>query len=214
MPEDCSPDAVSGWIIENFKHDHGYREPFKVLISTILSQRTRDENTDEASRKLFSVFPTMESISAARPEELYELIKQSGMYRQKAGRIVNCAGILLERFGGRVPDTIEELTSIPGVGRKTANIVLNISFGKEALAVDTHVHRISNRLGWIKTKTPEETEFALMKIISPHLWGPVNGSMVEFGRQICRPVGPRCEDCAISRCCDYYGRISKEDIPQ
>lgn len=208
----CSPDVVSRWIIEKYPREHEYSDPFKVLVSTILSQRTRDENTEEASRRLFEVYEDADAIARAEPGDLYALIKASGMYRQKAERIVNCARIILETFNGEVPDTLEELTSIPGVGRKTANIVLNISFGKPALAVDTHVHRISNRLGWISTKRTEDTEFALMDLISPELWGPVNGSMVEFGREICRPLMPRCEVCGIKSCCEFFSQNSQQSV--
>ncbi|MDD3680526.1 endonuclease III [Mesotoga sp.] len=204
---DCSPAAVSEWIVENFPRGRDYEEPFKVLVSTILSQRTRDENTEEASRRLFSVYPDPQSLMKAEPEDLYELIKASGMYRQKAARIINCAKIIMDSFGGSVPDTLEGLVTIPGVGRKTANIVLNVSFGRDALAVDTHVHRIANRLGWVKTKKPDDTEFALMKILPPKIWGPVNGSMVEFGREICRPIGPKCETCGIRECCEFFSQV-------
>ncbi|HQC16070.1 endonuclease III [Mesotoga sp. HF07.pep.5.2.highcov] len=207
---DCSPEAVSSWIVVNFPREQEYGDPFKVLVSTILSQRTRDENTEEASRRLFSVYPDPQSLIDAKPEDLYDLIKASGMYRQKAARIINCARMIVESFAGEVPDTLEELVTIPGVGRKTANIVLNVSFKKEALAVDTHVHRIANRLGWVKTKTPDDTEFELMKILPPSIWGPVNGSMVEFGREICRPIGPKCNLCGISQCCEYFSLVSEQ----
>ncbi len=191
-------------IVELFPREHGEKDPFKVLIKTILSQRTRDENTDEAARRLFEAgYDTPQKLANARPEDLYDLIKPAGMFRQKAERIIKVAREILERFGGKVPDTLEELTSLPGVGRKTANIVLYVSFGKPALAVDTHVHRISNRLGWVKTKTPEETELALMEILPKELWGPINGSMVEFGRRICLPRNPRCTECPLRRECEY-----------
>ena len=191
-------------IVELFPREHGEKDPFKVLIKTILSQRTRDENTDEAARRLFEAgYDTPQKLANARPEDLYDLIKPAGMFRQKAERVIKVAREILERFGGKVPDTLEELTSLPGVGRKTANIVLYVSFGKPALAVDTHVHRISNRLGWVKTKTPEETELALMEILPKELWGPINGSMVEFGRRICLPRNPRCKECPLRRECEY-----------
>lgn len=205
--KECVPDELARWIIENFPRMRTYKDPFKVLVSTILSQRTRDENTLSASKKLFSVYPDAKSLAAADPRSLYELIKASGMYRQKAERIVNCARIIINEYDGRVPDSLEELTSLPGVGRKTANIVLYVSFSKAALAVDTHVHRISNRLGWVHTKNPDDTEFALMKVLSKELWGPVNGSMVEFGRRICQPISPRCELCGLKDCCQYYSSL-------
>jgi endonuclease-3 len=136
-----------------------------------------------------------------KPEDLYDLIKPAGMYKQKSERIINISKILIEKYNGKVPDELEELIKLPGVGRKTANIVLYVSFGKEALAVDTHVHRISNRLGWVKTKTPEETEVQLKKIIPSELWGPLNGSMVNFGQKICKPISPRCTECLLNEVC-------------
>lgn len=175
-----------------------------MLITTILSQRSRDENTEVASKQLFEKYPNVESIANAKPEELYELIKPAGLYREKAERIIIVSKILLEKYDGVVPNKLEELLELPGVGRKTANIVLHVSFDQAALAVDTHVHRISNRLGWVKTKTPEQTEEELKKIMSPQLWGPINGSMVEFGKNICKPISPRCEQCFLTECCDFF----------
>ena len=189
-------------IVELFPREHTERDPFKVLVKTILSQRTRDENTDEASRRLFSAgYDTPEKLAKADPEDLYDLVKPAGMFRQKAERLIEVAKILLERYGGKVPDDLESLLSLPGVGRKTANIVLYVGFKKPALAVDTHVHRISNRLGWVRTKSPEETEKELREILPPDLWGPINGSMVEMGRRVCTPRNPKCDICPLREVC-------------
>ncbi len=189
-------------IIEKFPRAHEDTDPFRVLIRTILSQRSRDENTDEAAQRLFEAgYDTPEKLAQAKPEELYGLIRPAGMFRQKARRIIEVSREILERFGGKVPDTLEELVSLPGVGRKTANIVLYVSFGKPALAVDTHVHRISNRLGWVRTRIPEQTELELMKILPKELWGPINGSMVEFGRRVCLPRNPKCDLCPLKEIC-------------
>ncbi len=189
-------------IIELFKRDIKDRDPFRTLVKTILSQRTRDENTDEAAKRLFSAgYDNPEKLAKVHPSELYDLIRPAGMYRQKAERIVEVARTILERYGGRVPDDLEDLLKLPGVGRKTANIVLYVAFGKPAMAVDTHVHRISNRLGWVKTRTPEETEMKLRSILPPELWGPLNGAMVEFGRRICTPRNPRCAECPLREVC-------------
>ncbi len=189
-------------IIEKFPRNHEERDPFRVLIRTILSQRSRDENTDEAAERLFRAgYDNPEKLASAKPEELYDLIRPAGMFRQKARRIIEVSKEILKRFGGEVPDTLEDLVSLPGVGRKTANIVLYVSFGKPALAVDTHVHRISNRLGWVKTRVPEQTEIELMKILPEELWGPINGSMVEFGRNICLPRNPKCALCPLKEEC-------------
>ncbi|MCD6159458.1 MAG: endonuclease III [Thermotogae bacterium] len=200
----CEPNEIARKIIEAFPRKHNEKDPFKVLVSTILSQRTRDENTDEASRRLFARYKDPMSIAKADPEELYELIRPAGMYRQKAERIIMVAKQLLERYQGKVPSELHKLLDLPGVGRKTANIVLNISFGIPALAVDTHVHRISNRLGWVKTSSPEDTERELMNILNEKLWGPINGSMVEFGRRLCKPRNPMCDECPVKACCALY----------
>lgn len=196
-------------IVNRFPRNHGETDPFRVLISTLLSQRTRDENTERASKKLFEVYKTPQELAKVKPEDLYDLIKESGMYRQKAERIVEISRIIVEKYGGKVPDSLEELLKLPGVGRKTANIVLWVGFRKPALAVDTHVHRISNRLGWVRTRTPEETEEALKKLLPEDLWGPINGSMVEFGRRICKPQNPLCEECFLKNHCEFYRRRGK-----
>jgi len=188
-------------IINMFPRSNSETDPFKVLIETVLSQRTKDENTEKAFKSLFSRYKNVFEISKLNPEDLYDLIKPAGMYKQKSERIINISKILIEKYNGKVPDELEELIELPGVGRKTANIVLYVSFGKEALAVDTHVHRISNRLGWVKTKTPEETEVQLRKIIPSELWGPLNGSMVNFGQKICKPISPRCMECLLNEVC-------------
>lgn len=207
----CSDfNVLAEMIILNFPREHTERDPFKVLITTILSQRSKDENTKIAADNLFSVYESVEDVAKAKPEDLYHLIKQAGLYKEKAERIIKVSQILIEKYGGKVPDSLEELVELPGVGRKTANIVLYVSFNKQALAVDTHVHRISNRLGWVRTKKPEETEEELKKILVPHLWGPVNGSMVEFGKSICRPVSPKCELCFLKECCSYFKNTKKK----
>lgn len=194
---------VARKIVELFPRNFEERDPFKVLVTTVLSQRTKDENTERASQRLFEVYGSVEELAKAKPEDLYELIRASGMYKQKAERIVRIAREIVEKYGGKVPSTLDELLKLPGVGRKTANIVLWVSFGKPALAVDTHVHRISNRLGWVKTKRPEETEEELKKLLPPELWGPLNGSMVEFGRRVCKPLRPRCKECPLREACAY-----------
>ena len=179
-------------------------DPFKVLISTVLSQRTRDENTAKATEKLFSVYKTPEEISNADEKDLQRLIKSSGFYRTKAERIKEISQKLLEKFNGKVPDNLNELLSLPGVGRKTANCVLVYAYQKPAIPVDTHVHRISNRLGLVRTKTPEETENELAKIIPKKHWIVLNHSIVRFGQKLCLPRNPKCEICLISQYCDYY----------
>jgi len=188
-------------IIYMFPRVNSETDPYRVLIETVLSQRTKDENTERAFKSLFSHYKNVFEISKLEPEDIYGLVKPAGMYKQKSERIIKISKILIEKYNGKVPDELEELIKLPGVGRKTANIVLYVSFGKEALAVDTHVHRISNRLGWVKTKKTEDTEVQLKKIIPSELWGPLNGSMVNFGQKICKPISPKCLECMLNEFC-------------
>lgn len=194
-------------IVKRLKKRYGEvsysREPFKVLISTILSQRTRDENTSIAAKKLFSKFKTPQEIAHANVKEIQPLIKASGFYRVKAKRIKEVSQILVEKFKGKVPQNMEALLSLPGVGRKTANCVLVYGFQKEAIPVDVHVNRISNRMGLVKTKKPEETERELMKKVPKKFWKELNSLLVEFGKDICQPRNPKCYDCFITEFCDY-----------
>lgn len=181
--------------------------PFRVLIATMLSHRTRDEKTEEAAEALFRKYGTPELLADAPEAKIRKLIKPVGFYRVKAKRIKNAARILLEKFKGRVPRKMEELLSIPGVGRKTADCVLVYGFKIPAIPVDTHVHRISNRLGWVKTKKPEETEKELEKIIPRRFWIVLNELFVQFGQTICKPARPRCSECPISKECNYYKTV-------
>ncbi|MFH0870260.1 MAG: endonuclease III [archaeon] len=179
-------------------------DPYYVLISTVLSARNRDEMTIKAVRKLFSKYKTPKQIAAAPLRKLEPLIKQSGFYRTKARRIKELSQVLLDRYNGKVPDDFDKLVELPGVGRKTAGCVMVYAFGKPAIPVDTHVHRISNRLGWVKTKTPEKTEQALMKIVPRRYWIDVNEVLVIHGQTICKPITPLCEKCKIARHCAYF----------
>lgn len=185
--------------------EHYRDSPFAVLISTILSQRTRDENTIKASTQLFSEYKTPEQIAGAPLDKIEELIKPSGFYKVKAQRIKEVSRIIAERYNGEVPESLEELLQLPGVGRKTANCVLVYGFRKNAIPVDTHVHRISNRLGLVKTKTPEKTEEELRRTIPEEHWLELNALFVKFGQQICRPIKPRCSECPVTAECRFYG---------
>ncbi len=180
---------------------NGFKDPFFVLISTVMSHRTRDDVTYPAARKLFEIFSTPEEMVKADVSEIENLIKDVGFYRVKAGRIKEISRILLEKYDGKVPDDMEALLELPGVGRKTANCVLAHAFLKDALAVDTHVHRISNRLGLVETKIPEETETELKKIFPQRYWRHINLLLVKLGQNICRPISPRCEICALNDMC-------------
>jgi endonuclease III len=179
----------------------GSKDPFFVLISTVMSHRTRDEVTYPAARKLFESFSTPNEMIEADLGEIETLIRDVGFYRVKAGRIKEISGILLEKYNGKVPDDMESLLGLPGVGRKTANCVLAHAFLKDALAVDTHVHRISNRLGLVETKVPEETETELKKIFPRKYWRHINLLLVKLGQNICRPISPRCGTCVLNDMC-------------
>jgi len=181
----------------------GYNSPFKVLISTVLSQRTRDENTEKASSQLFKKFDSSKKLSRAKIKEIEKLIKPSGFYKVKARRIKEIALDIEKRFKGKVPNSLDELVSLKGVGRKTANCVLVYSFKIPAIPVDVHVHRISNRIGLVKTKTPEHTETELMKLIPKNKWIELNDLMVKFGQRKCFPRNPKCEICLLNRECDF-----------
>lgn len=178
--------------------------PYEVLVRTILSQRTRDENTDKATESLFSVYPTMEEVANAPVEKIAELVRQAGFYNVKAARIKEVSNILLDEYDGVVPDDINELMKLPGVGRKTANCVLVFGFQKDAIPVDVHVHRISNRLGLVHTKEPEETEEVLREIVPQEYWLPINDLMVQFGQNICKPINPQHIECPFTELCDFY----------
>ncbi|MGO9387184.1 MAG: endonuclease III domain-containing protein [Methanobacterium sp.] len=179
-------------------------DPYRVLIRTILSQRTRDENTDQAAELLFSKYQTIEEIAGADVEDLEQLIRRAGFYHVKARRIKIVSQILLDDYDGVVPEDVDELLNLPGVGRKTANCVLVYGFKKPAVCVDVHVHRISNRLGLVETKTPEQTEIELIKVIPKDYWIELNDLLVQFGQTICRPLSPIHDKCPISEWCDYY----------
>lgn len=182
-------------------------DPFRALIATVLSQRTRDEITEKAAKKLFSRYDTPSVLSKADVKDIEDLIREVGFYRVKAVRIKEIARIIDDQYSGKVPEDLNELLALPGVGRKTANCVLVYGFGKQAIAVDTHVHRISNRLGFVSTKTPQETEMRLQEVLPEKYWLLINELMVRFGQDICRPVSPKCGNCTISRYCP--SRISK-----
>lgn len=184
---------------ESFPDD--FRDPFFSLISTVMSHRTRDDVTYPAAKKLFERFSTPEEMAEANVCEIEALIRDVGFYRVKAGRIKEISRILLEKYNGKVPEDLESLLELPGVGRKTANCVLAHAFHKAALPVDTHVHRISHRLGLVDTKEPEETETELKKIFPQKYWRHVNHLLVRLGQNICRPISPRCEICTLNDMC-------------
>jgi endonuclease III len=161
----------------------------------MISLRTKDEVTLPASERLFAVADTPHAILELDEHTIEQLIYPAGFYRIKAQSIRKVASIIADRFGGEVPSSVEELTTLPGVGRKTANLVLNLGFGQPAICVDTHVHRISNRFGWVTTKTPDHTEAALAAILPRKHWIQINELLVGYGQKTCAPVSPRCSEC-------------------
>jgi endonuclease III len=179
-----------------------HQDPFEILISTLLSLRTKDEVTAAATERLFALASTPEGMLKLTAEQIRKAIYPVGFYRTKAETILRVCRELIDRFHTRVPDTLDALLSLKGVGRKTANLVVSLGFGGAGLCVDTHVHRISNRLGYVRTKNPEETEFALRKKLPPEYWSRYNTLLVAFGRNTCRPVSPLCSVCPVAAYCD------------
>lgn len=178
---------------------------YKILISCLLSLRARDENTEKVSKQLFAVADTPKEISNMSIKKLEKLIFSSGHYHKKALALKSVSKELIEKFDSKIPSTRKELLSIKHIGPKTANIVLAFAFGKNVIPVDTHCHRIPNRLGWVKTKTPEKTEIELMKIIPEKYQQNFNAVFVQFGREICQPVSPKCSICPINKFCPRIG---------
>jgi len=181
--------------------DSGRYSPYQTLISCLLSLRAKDETTEKISEELFKIAKTPEDMLKIPKARLKKIIFSSGHYNKKAEAIRHVSRELIERFNSKVPDTREELESIKHIGPKTANIVLAFSFNKPYIPVDTHCHRIPNRLGWINTKTAEKSEIELMKILPKEYWADFNGIFVLFGKTICVPVSPKCSQCPIIRHC-------------
>jgi len=181
------------------------RDPFHVLVSTILSLRTQDATTREASRRLLSRARTPEELHALPERTIERLIYPVGFYRSKARVLRNVARDLLAHHGGRVPDDLDTLLRFKGVGRKTANLVLTLGYGKPGICVDTHVHRISNRLGYVDTRTPDATEFALRAKLPRKYWIVYNDLLVTYGQHVCKPLSPFCSRCSLAPFCDRVG---------
>jgi len=180
-------------------------DPFRVLITTLLSLRTKDETTTLAARRLFAKASTPAGILKIPVGDLEKLIYPVGFYRRKSENLHKICQMLIDSFKGEVPTTLEELLAFPGVGRKTANLVLTLGFGLPGICVDTHVHRITNRFGYLATKTPDETEFALREKLPPEWWIPINDILVAFGQFLCRPISPWCSRCPVNHLCEKCG---------
>lgn len=183
-------------------------DPFKILIGTILSARSRDESTAQVVNRLFATYKTPQELAGADLNDIKRVIHSIGFYNVKAARIKQVAQQIVDRFDGKVPSDIEKLLELPGVGRKTANCVLVYAFDKPAIPVDIHVHRISNRLGIVDTKTPEHTEEALREAVDKKLWTKVNDMFVMYGQNICLPIKPNCAVCDLKSDCRYYATIA------
>ena len=181
-------------------------DPYKILIGTILSARTRDETTAQVIKMLFSEFKNPDELSRADLKVIKKIIQKIGFYNVKATRIKEVSKILVEKYNSKVPSNLEDLLTFPGVGRKTANCVLVYGFRKPAIPVDIHVHRISNRIGIVNTKKPEETEIALQKSLDRKYWTGVNETFVTFGQNVCLPIKPKCNLCHLTKICKYYGK--------
>lgn len=177
------------------------KTPYHILISTLISLRTKDQVTLEASMRLFEKADSIEELAKLSENEIAQLIYPCGFYKTKAARMIEICKILLTTNFGNIPDEIDELVKLPGVGRKTANLVVILGFNKPGICVDTHVHRISNRIGWVKTKTPEETEFALRKLLPAEYWRTINDYFVSYGQTICTPISPHCSVCKLNTVC-------------
>ena len=180
-------------------------DPFDVLISTILSLRTKDYVTREASLRLLDKGRTPQELLSIPEEEIARLIYPVGFYKTKAGTIRQVCADLIEKYGGNVPDDLDELLKLKGVGRKTANLVITMGFGKEGVCVDTHVHRISNRLGYVQTKNPDQTEMELRKKLPRKYWIEYNDLLVTWGQNVCKPISPLCSTCRIKPYCPQVG---------
>ena len=184
-------------------------DPFKILIGTILSARSRDENTSKIVRKLFQTYKNARELASADLDDIKSIIRSIGFYNTKAERIKQVSKIIVEKFHGIVPNEIEDLLGLPGVGRKTANCVLVYAFSKPAIPVDIHVHRISNRIGIVKTQDVKKTEEELIKIVDKKYWLILNNIFVIYGQNICIPIRPKCQICSLKGICNFYTNQKK-----
>jgi len=207
--------TLLGEICEDADANGKPADPFRILISTVLSVRNKDESTAMATHELFDIaqLNSPQKIANSSLEDIEKHIKRSGMYKTKALRLKQISEILLDKYGGKVPTDFDGLLELPGVGRKVANCVLVYAYNTPAIPVDTHVHRISNRIGLVKTKKPEETEIELEKIYPKKYWLDVNDTFVIFGKTVCKPIGPLCGQCPITKECPKLV-IVKEKKPK
>jgi len=208
-------------VLDILRHQYGdtgtalkFRTPFQLLIATMMAAQSTDKQVNKITDKLFAEHPTPESFLELSVEELEEKIKQVGLYRNKARNILATAKMIVEEFGGQVPRTRQELMRLPGVGRKTANVVLSVGFNHDAIAVDTHVFRVANRIGLARANDPLNTEKQLMENIPQKQWSAAHHWLIWHGRRICRAQNPRCDICPLTAYCEYYRKTSGESMPQ
>lgn len=187
------------------------KDAYKILISTMLSLRTKDVATRDASMRLFEKAGNPKEMLKLSEDEIAKLIYPVGFYRVKAKNILEVSKIIIEDYDGKVPDEIDELLKLKGVGRKVANLVVTEAFDKDGICVDTHVHRISNRFGYVSTKKPEQTEFALRKKLPKEYWRVYNDTLVIYGQNLCKPINPMCDKCSVSKYCDYFKNEYSKD---
>ncbi len=188
-------------------------DPFRLTIAVLLSAQTTDAAVNKVTPVLWERYPKIEDLAAANVSDVAEIIRTIGFFRNKAANTVKCAQMVLSEYGGEVPQSMEELQKLPGVGRKTANIVMNVGFGiVEGIAVDTHVFRIAHRLKFSNAKDPSATELDLLKTIPEELWEPVNHQWIHFGREICSAQRPKCEECFLSDICPSFGKVESAEM--
>jgi endonuclease-3 len=191
--------------LENMAKTSTHKDPFRVLISCLLSLRTQDKTTGTASERLFAIAPDVYTMSNLPVKKIESAIYPVGFYRTKARRVKELCRYLINNYDGRVPDSMDDLLKIKGVGRKTANLVITLGYKKLGICVDTHVHRITNRWGYVKTNHPEQTELALREKLPKRYWIEINGLLVAFGQGICKPISPLCTSCYLTRFCKKAG---------
>ena len=184
-------------------------DPYRILVSTIISLRTKDEVTASASDRLYRLAATPQTMLKLEAGQIAEAIYPAGFYKTKAQTILDVSRRLVDEYGGRVPDEIDELLAFKGVGRKTANLVVTLGYGKPGICVDTHVHRITNRWGFVRTKTPEATEMALRRKLPSRYWIPINDWLVAYGQHVCKPVSPLCSRCTLRACRRIGVKVSR-----
>ena len=186
------------------KPELNFTNPYETLVATMLSAQCTDKQVNKVTPAVFARFPDAPSMAAATVEELYPMVKSCG-FKAKAGNIIDACRIITMQHGGQIPDTMEELTALPGVGRKTANVVLSVGFGHQRLAVDTHVFRVANRIGFVCEKDVLKTELALMEVIPENRWTRTHHSLIFHGRNCCDARRPKCTECPVNQYCKYYG---------